>query len=704
MTTTEFEPIDLANAARVDSEPRDRRKASAAFDLRHPSGQPAFADWCEVAMPWQIAKDRGFIDGKQASWVDADTGKETPAVLRTVRGRQSVFFDVLAEFHAGGHATGDIMERSKHGFASEFALHPNLRDGVLRLPSINGVEPSANSYRVLAQTDALLRTIATYDLGEGVFAYAESFVRSMDPVVTVNITLRRRALDGSGGVKIARMVFGPGAVAAEPMLPDNSVHMVRWHALDWGTSPTRTFQVYYAGHARDPITAQSEANARFGEPVGMFRYWGTGNARWFAMGVAPRGSFNHADIVAGALRDRDVSYNARRPMSQQLNAGQGGAQRFGQSLAGWIFSPNPKAATLLRLAAEDELLRPVHWIDEQGRSLRAVDRPDYKLVDREPHSGHTRGWVDEFGAYPPSTTPAGGRTTDDVLHIDDVALAAYLALRDDCWAIEDCYRQIVEREAAATRLQAGWFTRARGFGRCLKSMADAAWLFLGDDTGTTAVAAISARLHIALGAWKGREVTDPTLPIRPIDYQRDPRLLGGRHNGVIPYEEASCVAGLVAASHVLSGEHRTAALGMAYHCANTIHALACVHPDTGPWFAYGVGIPTGADMGKLPPEGFEAPGTAEHADWVHGTRDSGWTRWSIAASYLLPYICDALTEIVGAEITSPYLDVAESIVSASIADQEWLGNPDELHRFSACAQTLEDAAYVDLAPVEGGGR
>ena len=58
-------------------------------------------------------------------------------------------------------------------------------------------------------------------------------------------------------------------------------------------------------------------------------------------------------------------------------------------------------------------------------------------------------------------------------------------------------------------------------------------------------------------------------------------------------------------------------------------------------------------------------GTAAQAEWVHGTRDAGWTRWSIAASYLLPYICEALS----AELQRQDLRVAtaESCTGGAIA-------------------------------------
>jgi hypothetical protein len=721
MTTLTDELFDVANTTGPeldgfnipDPSPAPEETAAGAdrarIVARHPAGQ-VIADWVTVPYPLGRARVSGLTGDDPVEFVDM-TGRRRPAFLRSIRGNQTAFFDVLGTFDDQGEMSGDLFVAARpHGW-SRFTAHPHVVGMLGEAPNVPGGDLCWTEE--LAETPAVKRTLYCFEVrASGMFVYVERIAQTMHPVVTWNVSrvLRRTDAGTGAGLRVGFPQCRQPVMQPESrwdLLGHYNQHLHLGLADEWGTHPVVTVQTLHDSRERlsDPITMELEGSADLGRPRARYEAWGEESAdRWGVFGQAP----GCDGVVEEWFRDRLAKFDSAlhryeepRPFAQALVSGQAGAQRFGVSMGGAFLTADPRVShRALRLAAEDELLRPVHWVDRDGRFLRMTDRPTLVTLDRRPFDAHIRdtAWLDEFGPYPPQRTPVGGRTGDDPEHVDDLALASYLALHDDCWAIEMCYRQIVEREAGATRLRAGWMPQTRGVGRSMLSLAQAAWLCAGDHTGETAKDVLTAKLIILREDWEGGRVIreHPERPVRPVrTIGPDPRALGGRHRVFVPYEHGTVVAGLVAAAHVLSGDQRIESLLFASVIADTVLLLA-IEEGGEVWFPYCVGVPYDRDgaTGLLPPAGWDNPESPVHMEWVAGDADSGWSRWTGRVAYLRLWLDEALSRITQQQWRSPWSERASMLVDQLDAPEFAGLSPDqraEHYRMTALSTSLDVA-------------
>jgi hypothetical protein len=649
------------------------------ISIQHASPIPVPADWVEIPSDRDVGPFADLIlqDGRIAhAWRTGSAG------------RQTIFYHALVSDFGEEVVQGKLFPtKDQRTPWDELPPHPSAVRFDVDIEDFVGVAPGK----------------FVEDGGDLVVRVSPRFL-PLHPIIEVDITLQRFSLVEDGGPVDIEIDFGPGATVVIPPEsagfldlsegPTKRTLTVAPSGLDWGTRPTYTVRVFYDG-PNSFFDGPLKAAAAFGAPRATCR-----PQRWFPLGVVPRTDYLVEEFFRSELLQWDLdeqkNYDDRRPFSQALVAGNAGSQRFGTSFDGVIFSlPPVEAYRIMRIAAEDELLRPVHWLDDDGELATAADFPCTKTDLRVPFAPHSPNsdLEEVIGGWPPRTTPHGGRTADDDEHTDDLGLFAYLALvgrgSKPFW---DCLDQIMEREAADSRLHSGNIEQTRGVGRSRSTIAKACWLRPENEAWKFVLSTFWT--HVGRMAEWNKASAGPLKPIKTIG--PDLRILNGQRRGFMLYEHATVVQALVESAHVLDGGERIACLAAARTIAETILRLACDGEDPWPkWLAYVVGVPhvgsghDGHATGEMPPPGFETIGTPTHASWVNGSPGRGWTRWAGRAAYLLLYLDD----LEG--VDSAQAETARKIVEALESNlPESLGQRAEQFRMTA-APTMREEAPLD---------
>jgi len=650
--------------AEVDADrPPVIHEADGFILAEHPAGQVP-VDWLELSYPIDRAVENGLSvsPGASAAFVTTD-GRTYPAVLVEVRGN-SLHYEALVPFDEVGEIDGDLMPCDVVGqgeWPADTPLHSDVLENYVEA-NVDGARPVTSTSEVLRNQ---LRALDVYEEPVGpasVSAVIETVRRSLHPVVEANVSFFRESLHQNGDFTPITIDFGKRATVH---IPPESQFAGIWYGehrgqivihlegLDWGTLPTLSFLLTYEpaeGVEPDELTAALKAAASLGRPRAIADWDGC----WGPLGQLAETNPRVAEFLEETLNSWDSephSYQEPRPFSQALLAGRGGSQRFGVSFDNVMALGPVMAYRILRIAAEDELLRGHIWLGGDGEPITAAQKHGVRTRSRKPFRPHSStdpekgGWDEvSMGGWPPETTPTGGRTADDLEHVDDLAIWAYLTLFRGPWAFEVCGRQILEREAACAYLHAGWVGTTRGWGRSASSVAKGYWLF--EDPVYREVLVTSLNV-LCLGGEFARLIREGhgDRPVKTVRTVTDPRLLGGRHRALRPYEQSTVVQACCEIACVLGECPESAlALAIARALAETIIATSCTStsPEWPRWVAYAVGIPEDEDMGKLPPAGFNQLGTPEHAEWVHAGPDDLWTIWAGRAAYLLLAVDETL--------------------------------------------------------------
>lgn len=688
----------------------------ADFELERPGGGPV-VDWCEIVVP--RAAWRQPDDG-QSLRADIGYGPLFPVVYSHDKGAQGVAVRVLVPFKREGIISARIGTVDGPPAFSDFVLHPSIPDDP---------DPVIDSQEfVLATT---VRGNAAEQLGRLVYESEDGnrtiiwrLSRTLSPVFRYVVRFTRDQL--GDGTFPGSIDFGDGAQVH--ILPGSQYQGFRvqgsklvcdlGHQLDYACAPTLRLHVTYPPQSDEgPIEERLRADAPRRWAVG--RYVGyrqrgvawpsaTKLARVLTLGVGPESTPAAAKKLIAECRTRGRGMGSiyeRRPASQNLVTSNAGTQRFGCAFSGAALLLTPAEENLaLEVVAQDEELRPVHLYEQDGHVLRAMDHPDCRFHNRRIH---WRNAKDKLGLphEPPKKAKHSGRNADDLQHTDESAIDEHLS-RYDCPALEETRRHTVELDAMDDALLNGRFnSAARGWGRPALAIANAAFLFRGDDTGTLAQGVAIATLHAALKGWEGGKVPAgrPVRPMRTLKGVESWALVDPRTRQPMrvaaPYEHAECVKGAIALAQVLPDQQAREALGLA--AMLTITCLHWLYTDAAgklQW-PFIVGVLEGAEDGDPLPSAWHVPDSDEFR-MTH--QDGGsWTRWTAPAAYAVPYLIEALgrpaMEAIGltAELEQAAARVREQLDVEDEALDDKLD--DELYRMTAMPQSLEEARPLAFA-------
>ncbi|MEO0479045.1 MAG: hypothetical protein AAF196_06150 [Planctomycetota bacterium] len=687
---TESEPVETGGPTTIA---RD-------VQFEHPGADiaPGLRDYVTVAIPRSRALESQLIDDNNnpnaVQFLRSD-GRTFPARVRTVRGKQAVFVDCVCAFRerveegvvirADGADVGAIK--------NPFDERP--------VPMLGALQPFETT---LSSSGLSFFRLSKFRENGSVFFLRET-AHGLSPVTDVSLSACARRLDAGAGWLTAK--FESGYIAGED---DGGV----FDHGEWGTLPTRRFRVVYPNEVDNPVAADLQRVAHLEPPAGMFTRYRETLGSWGPLGVMPKADQQISDHMVRAVDDwlAEEHYYAARPFAQNFRTLDAGAQRFGVAMDPVDLMSPLEARRVLRTIAEDELLRPVHWVDDEGRFLRAKDRRNYRTFGRVPHEPSMRRFAnqitDDFGGFPSRVTDSG-RWADDLQHTDDLALHAYLALFDDDWPLEMCARQIVERDAHDRGHFNGWVdATGRGEGRPGLSLAWAAWLFGSDYTGITARNTMRANLAVLLQEWDAKDVA-PERPIKPYGTSNDNRWAtydedGKRLPSLSPYEHGTIIAWLCAMARAeVDDDRKRDALFVARVLNDTIHGLAYRVNGTDLYrHAYVVGVPDGSDRGKRPPAEALVDGNPIHERWMQANRDDSWVRWAGRATWLRDWIDEALGGLGWDVGDRPFIEEEAGVDRSLVRERSALEDNDpgarrklaEFYRMTACPFVLEQAPLV----------
>lgn len=684
----------------------------AEIHIEHPAGAEIQADWATVVYPKSVwdAKSLGSATSLKFRRTD---GVEFEAYAVADRGLQGKVLKIAASWGASSVIEGDIVASAATASLTNVSQY---QDGAgvsaAETPVITGYTlQSTESLRnsLVEKVDRLIFAedgIPTANEGRKQIINLFRVKKHLHPVTTwfIQVVNQRSKADRSEVFEQTITInFGAGAKAR---LVDAS----RWEEVTdfydearvdafgvkseaeirikglkvhHGIAPSFKVRVHYeAANAtidanefgEDPITTLMRELAAHDEPVGKYILYGTnlGGARWLTMGVIP--GFDPG-IVATYLREAveklpsmaaHPKVYSRRPHSQAFSTNQAGTQRYGWSATGSVFGMSPYAAyRFLRLSAEDEQLRPVHIYSNAGVHVTPTTNPNVITSNRAIHSSSTDKLSLAASTLPSRVSPATNRTGDDQQHVDDITLHAFLALFDDPDLMET-QRHIINREAADSRIKNGWINgAARGYGRPVFSLATSYWLTQGTTEGTLAYATLKTWIDNLDSNWIGASVLagpnadGPVRPVRVVGPGRpDPRQpsfrpdTGEQLRTIVPYENASCVAGLVAQAIVLSDDavRRAKCIDIGFDVMQTICECIMDNSSGSLKVPYYVGFLEGADLGNAPPAAWLDEDNSELFDKFVREGGGRWTTWSAAGILLAQWFVDNGKTLAGAAV------------------------------------------------------
>jgi hypothetical protein len=637
MLRLEVDPVVIEPPERVEPN----------YELEHPAGAPVYADWVDVLLPARQARALGVDRGERVAFRTVG-GLEHPAVVHRRRGWQGWTMRVLAAFPQR-LVSGDFVCSTTALYVDEFRSHSSL-DGI-DTPLVPGFVHQRTDLVAASAAEVVERMVFANGTGEVVIVWRRE--RWMHPVVDYAVRWGNAEWEAFSG---AEVVF-PGTEKLElvPWCRFDDVRTDRESVvldaiIDWGCGPTVWLQATYPAQAEEgPIEEQLRAFAGSGWPVGRCLTWqledGTGAQRWGPLGVLPQANMRDAYDLLAKTEDlygaAPKSIYAPRPYAQALSTNQAGSQRFGFADGGLAAELLPcQAFAFLRVCAQDEELRPVHWFDRDGRMVRKVDHPNLRTHNRRIDWRNTRDRLD-LDSEPRRVAANSRRTADDEQHTDDLVADALLNLWDDP-PLEETRCHIVEIEAMDTqRVNGQRNSAARGVGRPLVSMASAAWLLEGTDSGILAQANLMAEVHALQSTWEGRLV-NPSHPVKPIATLlsnswalQDPRT-GLPMRAAAPYEHATAVVGLIAAAQCLRPAESMQALGLATMLTCTV--LTWAYQDGPSWrwpFVVGV-LSEDGELGLALPIEWTKPSQPEFR--LTHIPGGSWTDWTAAVAFAEAYL------------------------------------------------------------------
>ena len=685
---------------------------SYEIHIEHPAGPFIQSDWATVIYPKTAWDAKSLGSATSLKFRRAD-GAEFEAYHVADRGLQGKVLKIATSWADSSVIEGDIVASSAAASLTQLA-HYQDGDGIssAETPVITGYTlQSTESLRnsLVEKVDRLVfaeDNLPTANEGRKQIINLFRVKRHLHPVTTWFIQIVNQqskanrsevfeqtlTIDFGAGAK-ARLVdasrfaevcdYYDEARRATFGVADENEIRIKGLKVHHGVAPSFKLRVHYEQAnatidademGESPFTTAMRELAAYDEPVGKYILYGTnlGGARWLTMGVIPGFS---TEILTSYLREtleklpsmeEHPEVYSRRPHSQAYSTNQAGTQRYGWSATGAVFGMSPYAAyRFLRLSAEDEQLRPVHIYSSAGAHITPTTNPNVITSNRAIHSSSTDKLSLAAATLPSRVSPASRRTADDQQHVDDITLHAFLGLFDDPDLMET-QRHIINREAADSRIKNGWINgAARGYGRPVFSLATAYWLTQGTTEGTLAYATLKTWVDNLETNWIGASVLagpnadGPIRPVRVVGPGRpDPRMpsfrpdTGAQLRTIVPYENASCVAALVAQAIVLADDatRRTKCINIGFDVMQTICECIMDNSSGSLKVPYYVGFLEGADLGNAPPAAWLNERNSTLFDKYVREGGGRWTTWSAAGILLGQWFVDQGKTLTGAAV------------------------------------------------------
>jgi len=651
-------------------------KSPSEFALHHPAGAGILADWVDVTIPAEMYDDL-TADGGPIAFQSGD--KFYPVVEQFRRGRQGVNVRVLASF-PNETIYGWFVK--KHVDVPPFMLHPSfdvdrgpillLVPGFAETKNVPVLDQTSPLHREPIRSNAaeMLWRIPYGDFNRNQLAIIWVRIRSMHPVADIAIRWTARRTE----VQPAKFFSDWQNWDECDYFPIDGFASGLPEMVDVGAAPTQWYRATATPASEESsLERDLRATASHRWPTGYYYGYQThveedGDLeyhRWLTLGIRPQATGSYAKQVVqrcNNLLANGKFYDAR-PNAQALSANQAGTQRFGLAEGGLLDHYGPDVYRAMRLIAGDEELRSIHFYQDDGEPITFKSNPGLRTHNRRIDIRNTK---DNLG-YPtglPRVNRYAKRTTDDEQHTDDLGIDAFLALWDDP-ALEETRRMMVHLDSLDTQTWNGRTnSAARGIGRPLLSLATAAWLFEGDETGDKAAMLCSTYVTNILNTWEGKSVP-ADRPIKPIATIRNSTSwaltnpdTGEKMRAAAPYEHATVIAGLLAAAEVVDKATRPLALGLATMLTKTIMSWAYRDTLAGLRWPFIVGVLDGDQDGHQLPESWRDVERPE----FHMTHDEGgsWTTWTAVAAYAVPYL---LKRVPGAEsVLQEHLEEAQEII------------------------------------------